>query len=380
VIALSQFKRIPRIPTSKELEDLIFSQLKKIRVEAPRGSKKRRSDYSFYKTLYFRQFRIIFPDLEKRLQKIVDCFPIMDELHPFHKELIDVLFGVEKLRIALGRISNTKYAISSIQREVNKKLGNSKSSDEAKRVRGETLGRLGSTIKNLKEPLDILIDAKIQLSKVPDFDVRKKTIAFAGAPNVGKSSFVELVSTGTPEIASYPFTTKELNFGHRKEDFELIQLMDTPGLLDRPIHERNVIEMRSILALKYLTDYIVFLYDPSVDAPQTLEQQVSLQKEILETFPEIPMKSYINKGDILEKERIDDVKATVGDLPIIATMSEYISTLDDIVLEIIQEIPTKDLRFKLPKKLIADEGVKIKKKSDKIEWIFFDEDKKDDND
>ncbi|MHA1365334.1 MAG: GTPase [Candidatus Heimdallarchaeota archaeon] len=196
---MSQFKRIPRIPTSKELEDLIFSQLKKIRVEAPRGSKKRRSDYSFYKTLYFRQFRIIFPDLEERLQKIVDYFPIMDELHPFHK--------VEKLRIALGRISNTKYAISSIQREVNKKLGNSKSSDEAKRVRGETLGRLGSTIKNLKEPLDILIDAKIQLSKVPDFDVRKKTIAFAGAPNVGKSSFVELVSTGTPEIASYPFTT-----------------------------------------------------------------------------------------------------------------------------------------------------------------------------
>ncbi|MHA1365333.1 MAG: NOG1 family protein, partial [Candidatus Heimdallarchaeota archaeon] len=100
--------------------------------------------------------------------------------------------------------------------------------------------------------------------------------------------------------------------------------MDTPGLLDRPIHERNNIEMRSILALKYLTDYIVFLYDPSEDAPQTLEQQVSLQKEILETFPEIPMKSYINKGDILEKERIDDVKAIVGDLPIIATMPEFL--------------------------------------------------------
>ena len=78
MISLSQFKRIPRIPNSKELEDLIFSQLKKIKVEAPKGAKKRRSDYSFYKTLYFRQFRVIFPDLEERLQKIVDYFPIMD--------------------------------------------------------------------------------------------------------------------------------------------------------------------------------------------------------------------------------------------------------------------------------------------------------------
>ncbi|MHA1126401.1 MAG: NOG1 family protein [Candidatus Heimdallarchaeota archaeon] len=375
---MSQFKRIPRIPTSKELEDLVFSQLKKIRVEAPRGAKKRRSDYSFHKTLYFRQFRIIFPDLEERLQKIVDYFPIMDELHPFHKELIDVLFGIEKLRIALGRISNTKYAISSIQREVNKKLGNAKTAAEAKRVRGETLGRLGSTIKKLREPIDILIEAKIQLSKVPDFDVTKRTIAFAGAPNVGKSSFVELTSTGTPEIASYPFTTKELNFGHRRQDFELIQLMDTPGLLDRPIHERNEIEMRSILALKYLTDCIIFLFDPSKDSPQTLEQQISLQKEIVETFPEIPMKSYINKGDILEKERIDDVKALVGDLPIISTMPEYLSTLEEIVLETIQEIPTKDWRFKLPKKLIEPEEKIKSKKSDKIEWIFFDEE--DDND
>lgn len=379
MISLSQFRRIPRIPTSKELEDIIFSQLKKIKVESPRGAKKRRPDYSFYKTLYFRQFRTIFPDLEERLQKIVDCFPIMDYLHPFHKELIDVLYGLEKMRIALGRIKNTKYAIASIQRQVSKKLGNSRTTDEAKKIRGETLGRLGSTIKNLKEPLDTLIAAKIELSKVPDFDVKKKTIAFAGAPNVGKSSFVKLTSTGTPEIASYPFTTKELNFGHRKQDFELIQLMDTPGLLDRPIHDRNAIEMRSILALKHLTDYIVFLFDPSEDAPQTLEQQISLQKEIADTFPEIPMKSYINKGDILEKERIGAVKAIVGDLPIIATMPNYLDTLEKIVLEIIQEIPQKDLRFQLPKKLVAkeEEGIKSEK-SDKIEWIFFDEENNND--
>jgi nucleolar GTP-binding protein len=374
---LSQFKRIPRIPTSKELEDLVFSKLKKIRVESPKGSKKRRSDFSFYKTLYFRQFRIIFPDLEERLQKIVDYFPMMDELHPFHTELIDVLFGVEKLRIALGRISNTKYAISSIQREVSKKLGNSRTAEEAKRIRSETLGRLGSTIKKLKEPFDILIEAKIQLSKVPDFDVTKRTIAFAGGPNVGKSSFVELVSTGKPEIASYPFTTKELNFGHRKHEFSWIQLMDTPGLLDRPIHKRNDIEMRSILALKHLADYIIFLFDPSKDAPLTLDQQISLQKEIQETFSDIPMKSYINKGDILEKERVDEVKKLVGDLQIIATIPKNQAELEEIILEIIEEIPTKDLRYKLPKKLVAEEGIKTSKKSDKIEWIFFDEDDED---
>jgi len=41
------------------------------------------------------------------------------------------------------------------------------------------------------------------------------TVVVAGYPNVGKSSFIRLVSTAEPEIAAYPFTTKGVIVGHR---------------------------------------------------------------------------------------------------------------------------------------------------------------------
>ncbi len=349
-------------------------------MEAPSGSKKRRSDQSFHKTLYFRQFRYLFPELEDRLKLIADSFPIIEELHPFHIELIDVLFGVGKIRTALSRINNTRKALKSISRDVNKRLGTSETPAESKKARAEAFGRVGSTISKLKKPLDILIDAKIQLSRVPDFNLTQHTIAFAGGPNAGKSSFVKLVSTGTPEINAYPFTTKELVIGHRKRNqFESVQLMDTPGLLDRPLVERNAIEMRSILALKYLADLIVFLYDPSIQSPLSLEQQLSLLTEIKTQFEDIPIICFINKQDTLTEKELAEVRSLVGDYEAISTLEENSKELERIVTEIIDSLPPKKLIFdkKKEEKIIEKPG-KRRVKEDKIEWIFFDEDDSED--
>lgn len=377
---LSQFKRIRHIPTSEKLADIVFSKLRKIKVEAPSGSKKRRSDQSFHKTLYFRQFRYLFPELEERLEKIAESFPIIDDLHPFHIELIEVLFGTDKIRTALSRINNTRKALKSIERDVNKRLGTSETAAESKKARSEALGRVGSTISKLKKPLDTLIDAKIQLSRVPDFNLTQHTIAFAGGPNAGKSSFVKLVSTGRPEINSYPFTTKELVIGHRKRNqFESVQLMDTPGLLDRPLAERNAIEMRSILALKYLTDIIVFLYDPSVQSPLSLEQQLNLLEEIRVQFEDIPIICYINKQDTLTKKELAEVRSLVGNHEAISTLEENSAELERIIIEIIDSLPPKKLIFdKKKEKKIIEEPYKKRVKEDKVEWIFFDEEDSED--
>jgi len=39
-------------------------------------------------------------------------------------------------------------------------------------------------------------------------------VALVGAPNVGKSSLVALLSSGAPEVCDYPFTTRSISMGH----------------------------------------------------------------------------------------------------------------------------------------------------------------------
>ena len=39
-------------------------------------------------------------------------------------------------------------------------------------------------------------------------------MALVGAPNVGKSSLVQALSSGTPEVCDYPFTTRSVKMGH----------------------------------------------------------------------------------------------------------------------------------------------------------------------
>jgi nucleolar GTP-binding protein len=40
------------------------------------------------------------------------------------------------------------------------------------------------------------------------------TLALVGAPNVGKSSLVNILSSGEPEVCNYPFTTRSIKMGH----------------------------------------------------------------------------------------------------------------------------------------------------------------------
>jgi GTPase len=57
-------------------------------------------------------------------------------------------------------------------------------------------------------------------------------IGIVGYPNVGKSSFISVVSAAKPEVAAYPFTTLQPNLGVVQfEDFTTMVIADLPGLI-----------------------------------------------------------------------------------------------------------------------------------------------------
>lgn len=59
----------------------------------------------------------------------------------------------------------------------------------------------------------------------------------------------------------------------------LIQVVDTPGILDHPLENRNTIEMQAITALAHLRAAVLYVMDISEQCNQTIEEQV--RKNIL---------------------------------------------------------------------------------------------------
>lgn len=52
-------------------------------------------------------------------------------------------------------------------------------------------------------------------------------------------------------------------------------MIDTPGLLDQPLEQRNVIEMQAITALAHLQAAVLYFFDLSEQCNFTLMEQVS---------------------------------------------------------------------------------------------------------
>lgn len=60
------------------------------------------------------------------------------------------------------------------------------------------------------------------------------------------------VTRADVDVQPYAFTTKSLFVGHTDYKYLRWQVIDTPGILDRPLEERNTIEMQVRCSATYL--------------------------------------------------------------------------------------------------------------------------------
>lgn len=54
------------------------------------------------------------------------------------------------------------------------------------------------------------------------------------------------------------------------------QVVDTPGILDHPLEERNTIEMQAVTALAHLQCCVLYFIDISEQCGYTIKEQVRL--------------------------------------------------------------------------------------------------------
>ena len=106
------------------------------------------------------------------------------------------------------------------------------------------------------------------------------------------------------EVQPYAFTTKSLYVGHTDYQYSTWQVIDTPGILDHSLEERNVIEMQAITALAHLRACILFFMDLSGQCGYSIQQQLSLFRSIRPLFTGKPVVVVLNKCDVCT---IDDI-------------------------------------------------------------------------
>ncbi len=301
------FEKLPTVPTSQELLDKAFRRASKS------GMTPGNDDT---------MIRIAGSVLSDNLGNLIRKFPSFENLPPFYRDMADILVGVDDMRISLSRLHWASGQIKDITKE---NIGRIKRGGEPSSCRRAAFGRMSSVIKSIDKDLNFLNDARNTLRKMPTIDPAVPTILIAGYPNVGKSSFLVKVTGARPEIASYPFTTKEVYVGHFIKDGEKYQVVDTPGLLDRSLSERNEIERQTIAALSHLKGVVLFIVDPSEHSGYPLESQLRLAEDI-KSWIDLPVLVAANKADILGIVGMPVMSTLTGD-GVAGVLDELISLL-----------------------------------------------------
>jgi len=171
-----------------------------------------------------------------------------------------------------------------------------------KQLKKAALGRMATIMKRQASNLTYLEQVRQHLSRLPTIDPYSRTIIICGFPNVGKSSFINKITRADVEVQPYAFTTKSLYVGHTDYKYLRWQVIDTPGILDHPLEERNVIEMQAITALAHLRACVLYFMDISEQCGHSLEEQIQLFESIKPLFTNKPLILAINKIDILTLE------------------------------------------------------------------------------
>ena len=172
-----------------------------------------------------------------------------------------------------------------------------------------------------------------------------KTIADAGLlgfPNAGKSSLLSVLSSATPKIASYPFTTLNPVVGTIVyDDFAKIRMADVPGIIEGAAKGVGL----GLAFLKHLerSKVLVYVIDMAgTDNREPWTDYKILKKEIDEYSAELAERPYLvvaNKLDtVAAQENLARFKEETGVDPICISCEsrEGLETFKSALREIVQ--------------------------------------------
>lgn len=304
------FQKLRTVEKSDFYLDVAFSRAKKetdafrsqFKLGNYQGAKVKKA-----REVELKRMKVVKDVLEEQFAKILESYPNIDNLDEFYIGLIKCTLDYSELKKSLGAVSWARRRVLDLNEIYSEKVKRSTNPEAISKMRREYYGRVSSFVKQINKSLIAIENGRKVMANYPMIKPKMFTVAIAGFPNVGKSTILSKITTAKPEVNSYAFTTKSLMLGYMREEGEGkkrgIQIIDTPGTLNR-FNKMNDIEKQAHLAVKHLTNLIVFVFDP------TDTYDVDDQEKLLERMKEydLPIIIYLSKTDIADKEKIDAFK------------------------------------------------------------------------
>ncbi|KAJ3270190.1 Nucleolar GTP-binding protein 1 [Terramyces sp. JEL0728] len=295
------FKKVQVVPNGTEFIDIVLSKInrKTPTVIHPNYQITR------IRSFYMRKVKFAQDCFDEKLGQILTDFPKLDEIHPFYSDLMNVLYDKDHYKLALAQINTAKHLIDNVAKDYARLLKFGDSLFRCKQLKKAALGRMATIMKRQKDSLAYLEQVRQHLARLPSIDPNTRTLIVCGYPNVGKSSFMNKVTRADVEVQPYAFTTKSLFVGHMDYKYLRWQVIDTPGILDHPLEQRNTIEMQSVTALAHLRACVMFFIDVSEQCGYSIKEQVGLYNSIKPLFANKPVMVVVNKIDIKKPEDLE---------------------------------------------------------------------------
>ncbi|XP_053621437.1 nucleolar GTP-binding protein 1 [Plodia interpunctella] len=299
-MSLYNFKKIAVVPTAKDFIDIILSKTQR---KTPTVVHKHYK-ISRIRAFYIRKVKFTQQNFHDRLSRIIQEFPKLDDVHPFYADLMNVLYDKDHYKLGLGQLNTARHLIDTVAKDYVRLLKYGDSLYRCKQLKKAALGRMATIMKRQAANLTYLEQVRQHLARLPSIDPYTRTIIICGFPNVGKSSFINKITRADVEVQPYAFTTKSLYVGHTDYKYLRWQVIDTPGILDQPLEQRNVIEMQAVAALAHLRAAVLYVMDLSGQCGHALHEQISLLESIKPLFANKPLLVVLNKMDITTPEQL----------------------------------------------------------------------------
>lgn len=299
------------------------------------------------------------------------CLPLRDtvdgyrrvwrNLHPFEQVVFDLSIRARQkqdgitLDIVLNEINEARKTMLVFGKELIQRVKEAPTAREASDITKEGVELLLTMFDEVATaPVADLVEIQKALRSSPVVDLKSPAVVLVGAPNVGKSSIVRVISSATPEVNNYPFTTRGMTLGHievfwsdegtiskavvpeqtafkRKKTYispdvtgsgryafsQLCQVMDSPGVLVRPDSERNEMEALTLATMQHLPTCVMYVMDLSGaagDKCSSIEDQLALRQEIRSRFPRRPWIDVVSKVDLgIVDGALEKLESIMGD-------------------------------------------------------------------